>query len=156
LWSSGAVHVEHAGGDVSRREKIATIVRDQRALGWLRVCYKNPDQTYNCGRCEKCVRTMLSLHALGALEQAQTFPNDVSPRAVRRLRFHNDLSLAFVEDNLQILEGPLRRALRSARRASVRSLMLKRLLSRSPSWAKPSMRSLRSRARALRSSHTHS
>jgi hypothetical protein len=154
LWSSGAVHVEHDGGNVSRVEKITAIVRDDRALGWLRVCYENPDQTYNCGSCEKCVRTMLSLHALGALEQAPTFPDTVSPKAVRSLRFKNDLSLAFVNENVRILEGPHRRALRAARRASLRRLMLKRLLSRSPSWAKPSMRSMQTRARALRSSHT--
>ncbi len=156
LWSSGAVQVEHDGGNVSRVDKIAAIVQDRHGLGWLRVCYKNPDQTYNCGTCEKCVRTMLSLHALGALEQAATFPNTVSPRAVRSLRFKNDLSLAFVKENVQILGGRHRRALQAARRASMRRLMLERLLSRSPSWAKPSMRSMRSRVRALRSSHTHS
>ena len=151
LWSSGAVQVEHNGGDVSRVQKIAAIARDQDALGWLRVCYKNPDQAYNCGRCEKCVRTMLTLHALGVLEQAPTFPNTVSPGAVRHLRFKNDLSLAFVKENVQILEGSHRRALRAARRASIRRLAVERFLSRSPSWAKPSMRSMRFRVRDLRS-----
>jgi hypothetical protein len=155
LWGSGAVQVEHDGGNVSRVEKIAAIAHDPDALGWLRVCYKNPDQKYNCGRCEKCVRTMLTLHALGVLEQAPTFPNSISPRAVRNLRFKNNLSLAFVKENVTILEGRHRRALRAARRASVRRLTVRRLLSRKLSWAKPSMRSMRFRMGVPRSSRLH-
>jgi hypothetical protein len=155
LWSSGAVNVEHDGADVSRPEKIATIVRDRQALGWLRVCYRNPDQAYNCGRCEKCVRTMLSLHALGALERAPTFPNHLDPRAVRRLRFLNRSSLAFAKENLQVLDGPLRRALLTAYLASagtrMTALVSERLVSHGPSWAKPPIRRMRSGARTLRS-----
>ncbi len=160
LWSSGAVHVEHDGADVSRTDKVRTIVRDRQALGWLRVCYKNPDQAYNCGVCEKCVRTMLSLHALGALEQAPTFPNTLKLKTVRRLRFHNRASLSFARENLRNLEGPLHRALRAAYLASagrrMMAVMLERLQSAGPSWAKPSIRFMRSRARALRSGRIHS
>lgn len=160
LWSSGVVHVEHDGANVSRTEKIRTIVRDRQALSWLRVCYMNPDQMYNCGKCEKCVRTMLSLHALGALEQAPTFSNHVDPSAVRRLRFLNRNSLAFAKENLQILDGPLRRALLTAYVAStgrrMAALASERLLSRSPTWAKPSVRFMRSGARAVRSPRTGS
>ena len=136
------------------------IVRDRDALGWLRVCYRNPDQAYNCGRCEKCVRTMLSLHALGALEQAPTFANDIDPRTVRRLRFLNRNSLAFAKENLQILDGPLHRALLTAylasmgRRAAAR--VSEKILTRGPSWARPSILRMRSGARALRSLRTGS
>ena len=159
-WSSGSVHVEHDGANVSRTEKIRTIVRDRDALGWLRVCYRNPDQAYNCGRCEKCVRTMLSLHALGALEQAPTFANDVDPRTVRRLRFLNRNSLAFAKENLQILDGPLHRALLTAYLASMGrravAQVSEKILTRGPSWARPSIRRMRSGARALRSLRTGS
>jgi hypothetical protein len=155
LWSSSSVHVEHDGANVSRTEKIRTIVRDGQALGWLRVCYRNPDQAYNCGRCEKCVRTMLSLHALGALEQAPTFANHIDPSTVRKLRFLNRNSLAFAKENLQVLDGPLRRALLTAYLASMgrrtTALVSERLLSHGPSWARPSIRRMRSGARALRS-----
>ena len=91
----------------------------------------------------------------GVLEQAPTFPNSISPRAVRSLRFKNDLSLAFVKENVKILEGRHRRALRAARRASVRRVAAQRLLSRRLSWAKPSMRSIRFRIGALPSSRLH-
>jgi hypothetical protein len=155
LWSSAAVMVEHDGAEATSAEKIAAIARDRQALRWLRVCYKNPDQAYNCGRCEKCVRTMLPLHALGALEHATTFPNDIDPEAVRRLRFRNRASLTFARDNLKVLEGSLRRALRTAYRASAgkraMAYMLDGLQSGVPSWAKPSIRFVRSTARALRS-----
>jgi hypothetical protein len=160
LWSSGSVHVEHDGANVSRTEKIRTIVRDRDALGWLRVCYRNPDQAYNCGRCEKCVRTMLSLHALGALEQAPTFPNDIDPRTVRRLRFLNRNSLAFAKENLQILDGPLHRALLTAYLASMgrraAAQVSEKILTRGPSWAGPSIRRMRWGARALWSLRTGS
>lgn len=160
LWTSGAVMVEHDGADATRAGKIAAIARDRQALGWLRVCYKNPDQAYNCGTCEKCVRTMLPLKALGVLEQAATFPNDIDLGAVRRLRFRNRASLTFARDNLRVLEGPLRRALRTAYQASAgrRAVahMLDGLQSGSPSWAKPSIRLMRSKARALRSGWIHS
>ena len=159
LWSSAAVQIEHDGADLSRVEKIAAIARDRRALAWLRVCYENPDQTYNCGTCEKCVRTMLSLHALDVLDRSPTFPNRLDPRAVRRLRLQNRAALAFAKENLPILDGPLRRALRTAYAANVARRMaavtFDRMLSRGPSWAKPPLRYVRSRARSLLSSRIH-
>jgi 7-cyano-7-deazaguanine synthase in queuosine biosynthesis len=159
LWSSAAVQIEHDGANLSRVEKIAAIARDQRALDWLRVCYKNPDQTYNCGTCEKCVRTMLSLHALGALDHSPTFPNHLRPSTVRRLRLHNRSALAFAKENLTILDGPFRRALRAAYVANAGRRMMavtvERLESRGPSWVKPLLRFVRLRARALRSSRIH-
>jgi hypothetical protein len=106
------------------------------------------------------VRTMLPLKALGVLEQAATFPNDFDLGAVRRLRFRNRASLTFARDNLRVLEGPLRRALRRAYQASAgrRAVahMLDGLQSGGPSWAKPSIRLMRSKARALRSGWIHS
>jgi hypothetical protein len=160
LWSSGAVQVEHDGASLSRVEKIAEIARDRRALAWLRVCYENPEEAYNCGNCEKCLRTMLSLHAVGALDRSPTFPNHLDPSAVRRLQLQTRAALAFAKENLPILHGPLRRALRVAYAASVArrvaAVKFDTMEARGPSWVKPPLRFVRSRARALRSSRIHS
>jgi hypothetical protein len=134
LWSSGAVHVEHDGADATRAGKIATTVRDQRALGWLRVCYKNADQAYNCGRYEECVREpCFPCMGWGRLNKQRPFPNNVEPRAVRKLRFQNRASLAFARENLQILKGSYRHALWTAYRASAGKRMTALGLDRLPS-----------------------
>jgi hypothetical protein len=46
----------------------------------FRVCLANIPEKLNCGRCEKCVRTMLELEALGLLDKTQAFTeNEVDP-----------------------------------------------------------------------------
>lgn len=63
LWSSGDTHVV-CDGPVDRVEKLGAIVRHPEMLARLRVCWQ--DAGFNCGRCEKCVRTMAGLTLLGA------------------------------------------------------------------------------------------
>lgn len=61
-------------GDASRLEKVARVARSQDALDDLWVCtLDNPLTDVNCGRCEKCVRTMLQLHIVGALDRCPRF-----------------------------------------------------------------------------------
>ncbi len=76
LWSSEEVSVVHDGCDASRFDKVRTFGADDGPdpLSWLRVCWKNPDGAYNCGRCGKCVSTMVALRVAGLLERAATFP----------------------------------------------------------------------------------
>jgi hypothetical protein len=42
----------------------------------FRVCLANVPDKLNCGRCEKCVRTMLELEALGLLDKTRAFAED--------------------------------------------------------------------------------
>jgi hypothetical protein len=61
-------------GDASRIQKAARVAQSPAALETLRVCqYDQISSDLNCGRCEKCLRTMVELHALGALELAPVF-----------------------------------------------------------------------------------
>jgi hypothetical protein len=61
-------------GDASRIQKAQRVARSQSALDTLDVCqYDYLEQDRNCGRCEKCLRTMLELHALGALDRCPVF-----------------------------------------------------------------------------------
>ncbi len=51
----------------------------------------------NCGKCEKCVRTMLALLALGVLHRSHAFPvNDVDEKLVASMDKLNDTSYPFI------------------------------------------------------------
>jgi len=73
-------------GDASRVDKIARIARSQDALDTLRVCHYDGVRDDNCGRCEKCVRTMLELHVAGALDRASTLPRPLDSTVVANVR----------------------------------------------------------------------
>jgi hypothetical protein len=69
LWSSEDVELVHDGCEASRLEKVEVIAAEPAARRWLRVCWENRRGQYNCGRCEKCLRTMVSMRALGVLHE---------------------------------------------------------------------------------------
>ena len=76
LWSNGKVSLSHDGCEATRLDKTRLVSLDPIALETLRVCYENPDSLYNCGRCRKCLRTMVELQQCGALELCRTFPQN--------------------------------------------------------------------------------
>lgn len=78
LFSSGAVLVRHAEAARTRLEKVRAIAAWPEAMEVLDVCLHHeppPTGVVNCGRCEKCVRTMLALAAVGRLDAGVTFPD---------------------------------------------------------------------------------
>ncbi len=75
LWSSGRLEVVHDGAEARRVDKIAALAQHPEALARLRVCLENRSGPYNCGRCRKCVRTMLALEIMGVRRKAKLFPN---------------------------------------------------------------------------------
>lgn len=62
--SNNRMFVEHYGCHLRRIDKIRKIIQNQACLRSCRVCYQNSLE-YNCGVCEKCLRTMLPLLLLG-------------------------------------------------------------------------------------------
>lgn len=101
LWSTDDLQVVHDAADTQRTEKIRRVAQLPGALEWLRVCWVNPGGVLNCGRCPKCLRTMVSLEALGV--HAPTFPPlDLSLLAKERFRTGGGMSLAL--ENLDLLE----------------------------------------------------
>ena len=84
LWSGDLVEFVHDGCEARRIEKIRTISGCDLALATLRVCYGDTLE-YNCGSCEKCLRTLLALRLFGALDRARTFPDGLDLGRVRRL-----------------------------------------------------------------------
>lgn len=117
LWSTEATTLIHDGCEAPRSDRLRAIAQLPGALDILRVCWQ--DAGYNCGHCEKCLRTMLALRLLGL--RAQGFPPLDDLREVRRLRVESDGDQMALEDNHQLalnvgdgevaalLEGILRR-----------------------------------------------
>jgi hypothetical protein len=82
-YGSAELRVLHADLEFTRLEKTELIADWDVALQNLRVCngWKEDPQSslLNCGRCEKCLRTMTGLVALGKLEHTLAFAaNDVT------------------------------------------------------------------------------
>jgi 7-cyano-7-deazaguanine synthase in queuosine biosynthesis len=101
LWSSEATEIMHDGGDASRVEKVRFLARSDVALQSLRVCWENRGGRYNCGHCEKCIRTMVNLRVAGALERCTTFKNELDLSEVAHVPIPDDCARFFVEENLQ-------------------------------------------------------
>lgn len=83
-WSNGHMAITHDGCEADRLQKVRAIARSDIALATLRVCHDDTAE-YNCGRCEKCLRTMMALRVCGALDRARTFPGGLSLSDVRQL-----------------------------------------------------------------------
>ena len=102
-YSSSAVEIRHLGVDFTRLEKVKALADWPEALETLMVCHEAPlpEGELNCGRCEKCVRTMVELLAANALDRATAFSvrrvtaemiDAIEPAQIRTERFWSDLT----------------------------------------------------------------
>jgi hypothetical protein len=96
-WSTEEVEFVHDAYLVSRAEKIGVLAQHPDLLPWLRVCHQRGATGYNCGRCEKCVRTMVTLAAAGALDRGPPFERELDLDVVRTLHV-SPASGAYWED----------------------------------------------------------
>ncbi len=120
LWSTERTEFVHDGNEATRTEKVAAIARSETAMRWLRVCWEHPSGEYNCGRCEKCLRTMVNLELAGALSRCRTFDSALDLDAVARVPANDRVARLFIEENLKLcLEVGGRRALARALRDSL-------------------------------------
>jgi hypothetical protein len=80
VYSSYNLRIVHRDLELSRMEKLQIVASWDAAFQHLRVCLANVPDRLNCGRCEKCVRTMLEFLAINELHKTTAFEeNDVSP-----------------------------------------------------------------------------
>jgi hypothetical protein len=141
LLGSQEVTFIHDGCEAHRAEKIEATCEHEIVMDHLRVCWENVEGTYNCGECEKCLRTMISLYAIGKLERCRTLPERLDPTAVRNLLFTYEAAQPFVRENLSLLEAhgleqsPIYAALQAA--------------SARPLWQANLMKALRKRKKKL-------
>lgn len=118
-YSSSAVRIVHDSLWVTRLEKIRLIAEWPAALQSLRVCTANRPERINCGKCEKCTRTMIALIAVGRLQDTQVFgATDVSEQAFGTMWLRE----AFVFEFYAELVEPLRRCGRADLVRGIRTL----------------------------------
>jgi hypothetical protein len=105
LWSTESLEIVHDGCEASRAEKIQwQVARSAVALDHLRVCSENRDGRYNCGRCEKCQRTMIGLHAVGQLGRCRTLPDRLDTKRIARLAETHPVFLEYLRDTLRVMQ----------------------------------------------------
>lgn len=89
LLGSRVFEVIHDGAEHGRFGKVREIAGWPEALQHLRVCWQGGASDYNCCRCEKCVRNILTFRILG-VPRPECFPEDVTDQQIRRLRLKGD------------------------------------------------------------------
>jgi hypothetical protein len=99
LWSTQAIKIVHDGAMASRTEKVRRIAENQEALDWLRVCGSDT-LDYNCGHCEKCLRTMMTLRLLRASSAA--LPPLRSTSGLRKVRVGDQNEWLYTKDNYDL------------------------------------------------------
>jgi hypothetical protein len=125
LWSTEGMDVVDWGSRFGRTERLRQIVNHPVAQATLRVCWLNPDGAYNCGRCGKCLLTMIALEAIGARDKVRTFPGELDLGLLGESPITVPLQLTFWEELLETtqragradLEGPVAAHVEAGRRA---------------------------------------
>jgi hypothetical protein len=107
-YSSYELRIRHDNAALSRLDKIRILAGWDMALRHLRVCNRVETYTseqFNCGRCEKCVRTMLGLYLADALEKAPAFPETkLTEEFVREFAHINWKAFRFWPELIRALE----------------------------------------------------
>ena len=80
LYNSEFLNIIH-DGDCNRVDKIKYLLNFKDVIfKYLKVCYENPSQKYNCSKCEKCIRTFLPIGIINRdyLKDLKTFNIDIT------------------------------------------------------------------------------
>lgn len=122
FMSSSLLTVVHDGVHLSRLEKARSVSDWDEGLRNLRVCTKGGTPTHlNCGRCEKCMRTMLAFQALGVQSHEPAFEKQrVELTVLRRLALNNPYQASCWETLIAPLESRGELALASCVRRILR------------------------------------
>lgn len=123
LWSSETREVRHHGREALRWEKIARIAAEPGALEILRVCWQ--DKGFNCGTCEKCIRTMVVLRLLGL--HSPNFPVLADLSLVANFMPADEGEAVFIEESIDLATDRGDRALGRALKHSLWRWQLKGL-----------------------------
>jgi hypothetical protein len=105
LWSTEHLEIVEDGGRYSRLERLRRIASHPIVRRTLRVCWENPGGSYNCGRCRKCLMTMISLEALGMRQGIETFPERLDLFAVADIEITHPVNLTLWEDVLDAVRA---------------------------------------------------
>jgi hypothetical protein len=85
LWSTGGTAIRHDAAELGKLGRAAVVASSPIAMRHLKVCWQR-DIPANCGRCEKCLRTMTCLEVVGALDDTDRFERPLTLDAIRECR----------------------------------------------------------------------
>jgi hypothetical protein len=138
MLSTSAVRVVLAEPLVSRHAKVGRLADWEPAYDVVSPCHDYldlPENRVNCGTCEKCVRTMTSLLAWGALARFTAFPaDDVTPGMIEAVAMRDRLTYMDSAEVLDHLEAVGRADLAEAIRDKVRRRTESRWQRRRRKW----------------------
>ncbi|HML94127.1 MAG TPA: hypothetical protein PKC29_01725 [Thermodesulfobacteriota bacterium] len=98
LLSTEATQVLHHGSGYTRTEKTEAIAHWEEIRDKLRVCAFGDGTRINCCKCEKCLRTMMTLDMIGVLERYSAFPGPLTAGLVRNCRYWNRSDFSFAHE----------------------------------------------------------
>ncbi|MBI4698001.1 MAG: hypothetical protein HY758_03585 [Nitrospirae bacterium] len=104
LWSTEDVEIVHDGCEATRVQKAALVAQSDVALRNLRVCLFKPEEGLNCGVCEKCLRCMVTLRAVGALDRCATFHRRLDLKELEKVEIPNQGLFKSYQSTLQAVE----------------------------------------------------
>ncbi len=129
-YSSYNLRVSHDGLTLSRIEKTKLVAASAVALQNLRVCDmpEIPDHKQNCGECEKCVRTAITLEALDRLKDTTAFPYQQVTAEIAGMAYIKDPGIERMYRELfPLLEASNKHDVVQAIKAKIRRFHLERL-----------------------------
>lgn len=95
--------IQFTCGQFTRQQKMHFLCRNAEWLSLLRVCWDMPAGKINCGKCEKCLRTMIGLAIEGAGQLCPLLP-PLDP-AVLACHIYTAKSAKFYEDMIVAAEN---------------------------------------------------
>jgi hypothetical protein len=81
MLSSDSFKIVHDGAEFTRCSKALYISSWTNGLRNLRVCWEGEEKDKNCGKCEKCVRTILNFRVNG-INLPDCFDSDVQDKQI--------------------------------------------------------------------------
>ncbi|MFW5936961.1 MAG: hypothetical protein ACOCS6_02795 [Desulfosalsimonas sp.] len=104
-YGSFDLRIRHRDVAWSRLEKLKIVADWEPGFQNFRVCLANVEDRLNCGRCEKCVRTMTGLVAINALHRTRAFvEDDVTPEMFDAFKINIRHREPFYTELLPLLE----------------------------------------------------
>jgi len=97
-WSTETTTFIHDGVEARRSDKLQALAGSRVLLDGLRVCLRRGN--YNCGGCEKCLRTMVPLRLLGLASAA--LPPLATARPLRRISLREEQQFAYCRENHEL------------------------------------------------------
>lgn len=91
--------IDHDGAEVTRVNKVAAISNWEIVNKNLRVCWQGKTYDKNCGKCEKCIRTILTYRVLGK-SLPDCFEDDINNEHILSLKINNNHTKEFFQSIL--------------------------------------------------------